>query len=434
MIMRDKKVKELFEQELEIPDVVSDKMREAYKKIGADTEKTDQLVRGRRMSGHRARRYVKAASILFCFLVAATTVSAAANGGFEKLSKLFKGDVKQVGSSSAQPEVSSEKNSFKNLKVSVEQVLGTEEVTYMILKLKRTDGKNFDKDKNYTFGSISMVSEEDMDHGIGEEIKQVDEEDSSSDGRAQTQIGEETRQLDEEESKESNSVVGMMIRGNGGCDVNFKIESESHFEINSGIMIENKGTDEIYLAVVYGYEREQDGKSYYHKGEKCTLLLSNLCEERKGATKTLMKGMAEEEFVLDYGECPKKVVKSDKKIKLPGYHSNGDPDYFSAGILKCVTITPYYIQYERKMSEKEMESFTWEQIYVEMEDGTLVGYPTEKDSEAACAAGKSGGYGTGIKYAESSKLKMKDTLFFPELIDVEHVKAVWFGKTRIEVE
>lgn len=432
MIMKDKKVKELFEQELEIPDVVSDKMREAYKQIGADMEKTDQLVRGRRLSGHRARRYVKAASIIFCFLVAATTVSAAANGGFEKLSKLFKGDVKQVESSSAQPEVSSEKNSFKNLKVSVEQVLGTEEVTYMILKLKRTDGKTFDKDKNYTFGSVSMVSEEDMDHGIGEEIKQH-EEDSSSDRREQTQIGEETTQLDEEESKGASSVVGMWIHG-GVNDVDFKIDSESHFEINSGIMIENKGTDEIYMAVVYGYEREQDGKSYYHKGEKCTLLLSNLCEERKGASKTLMEGMAEEEFVLDYGECPQKVVETDKKIKLPGYHSNGDPDYFSAGILKRVTITPYYIQYERKMSEKEMESFTWEQIYVEMEDGTLVGYPTEKDNEAACAAGKLGGYGTGIKYAESSKTEMKDTLFFPELIDVEHVKAVWFGKTRIEVQ
>ncbi len=38
-----------------------------------------------------------------------------------------------------------------------------------------------------------------------------------------------------------------------------------------------------------------------------------------------------------------------------------------------------------------------------------------------------GGYGTGVNGT------YKECLLFSELIDVGHVKAVYFGKTRIEV-
>lgn len=412
--MRDKKVKELFEQELEIPEVVSEKMREAYKQIGADMEKADQLAKSRRMSGHRAKRYLKAASILFCFLVAATTVSAAANGGFEKISKLFNGDVKQIESSTAQPEVSSEKNSFKNLKVSVERVAGTEELAYVILKVKRTDGKTFDKGGNYAFKRVGMIGETDMVNGTMV---------NGPDGEIQMLMERD------DDTEEDGSRSDIVIRE--GDNGEMKIDSENHFT-NTGIMVENKGTDEIYLAVACGYERRQNGKSYYHKGEKCTLLLKDLCQEGKSGDQAFMEGTAEAEFVLDYGECPKKVVKPDQKIKLPGY--NSDTDYLSAGTLKRITITPYYIQYEREMSEKEVASNTWEQVYVEMKDGKLVGYPTQKDRDAAYAGENFGGYGIGMSEGEDTKTQMKNILFAPELIDVEHVKAVWFGKTRIEVE
>lgn len=410
MIMRDKRVKELFEQELEIPDVVSDKMREAYKQIGADMEKADRLARNPRMGGHRARRYLKAASIMFCFLIAATTVSAAVGGGFEKISKFFKGDVKQIESSSSQPEISSEKSSFKNLKVSVEQVAGTEELTYVILKVKRTDGKNFDKDKNYSFQNAGMIGEKDMAGGMAKDLKRL---------VVQDEVGNGSRS-------------DIMI--SGGDDSEFEIESERRF-VDTGVMIENKGTDEIYLVVTCGYERVQNGKSYYHKGEKCILLLNDFCQEGEKEAEVLMEGTLQAEFVLDYGECPKKVVEPDQKIKFP--KDNSDTDYLPVGTLKRVTITPYYIQYEREMSEKEWEAEAnvWGQIYVEMEDGTLVGYPTgEEDRDAATDAGNHGGYGSGITDEKDGKTQMKNCLLVPELIDVEHVEAVWFGKTRIEVK
>ena len=39
--MRDNDVKNILEQEVELPEVVREKMKAAYRQIGADTEKTE---------------------------------------------------------------------------------------------------------------------------------------------------------------------------------------------------------------------------------------------------------------------------------------------------------------------------------------------------------------------------------------------------------
>lgn len=138
-----------------------------------------------------------------------------------------------------------------------------------------------------------------------------------------------------------------------------------------------------------------------------------------------IKGTTEVEFVLDYGDCPKKVIEPGKKIKLPKLNSM--KKYISSGTLDRVIVTPYFIQYERTFSRDAIDksTMTWDQVYLEMDDGTRVGYQT-LDSWLEQEGGR-GGYGIGIDG------KYKDYLLFQKLIDVEHVKAVYFGKTRIEL-
>ena len=160
--MRDKRLKEMFEQELEIPDVVQEKMREVYRQVGADMDKVEKASYRNDIS-RMGTRYVKAASIALVALMVTTTVHAATGGGFGKLSGLFRGDVSQIQSSSVTPEVSSEKSTFKNLKVSVERVFGTEELSYIVLRVKRTDGKTFDKNMDYRFSQVGMKGESDGD-------------------------------------------------------------------------------------------------------------------------------------------------------------------------------------------------------------------------------------------------------------------------------
>lgn len=384
--MRDKHIKELFEQEVDIPDSVREKMNEAYWRLGADMDKIQNSSHQNNTSRVRMR-YVRVASFALLALMVTTTVHAASGGGLSKLTGLFRGDVKQIQSSSVTPEVSSKKSTFKNLDISVEQVLGTEELSYVVLKVKRTDGKTFDKNMDYHFKSVGMKGKNDIDWQAG----------------------------NEENGSGSLYVIG--------GEKNPKVESEVHRYTDSGIMIKNDGTDEIYLAVICGYEQMIDGKTSYHKGEKCKLKLSGLCGGANGVESSCIQGTAEADFVLDYGECPKIVRKPGKNIRFPKL--NSESEYLSAGRLDKVTVTPYFIQYERTVSEEQENNETWDQVYLEMEDKTRIGYPTFKswfDQK-----GSRGGYGIGTNG------KYKYTQLFPELIDVEHVKAVYFGKTRIEL-
>lgn len=385
--MRDRRLKEIFERQLEIPDVVQEKAYEVYRQVGADMKKAE-MVSDRNRQRKTGMRYLKAASFLLFALVAATTVHAAANGGFEKLSRLFGGDVSQLQSSSATPEISSEKSTFKDLKVSVDRVFGTEELAYIILNIKRTDGKKFDKNKDYHFRLVGMKGEDDIEWL--------------------------------ESEQEDGNTAGVFVTGE-------ELMMEERYT-NNGIMIENNGTDEISLAVMCGYEQRQikGGESRYHKGEKCRLKLSELCSSVDGKEKDRIDGMAEAEFVLDYDDCQKKVCKPGKKIKLPLV--NSEAEYLPVGTLDRVTITPYFIRYDMTMNKKQShnEDNTWNQIYLEMEDGSRVGYPTldswlKEDS-------RRGGYGSGMNG------KYKECMMLSELIDVEHVKAVYFGKTRIDMQ
>ena len=87
--MRDNDVKNILEQEVELPEVVRKKMKAAYQQIGADTEKTERIFDIRRRRSVYHFRYVKAAGIVFCCLLAAMTATAAGRGGFQSLTKLF---------------------------------------------------------------------------------------------------------------------------------------------------------------------------------------------------------------------------------------------------------------------------------------------------------------------------------------------------------
>ena len=410
--MRDDRVRQMFERELEIPDVVQEKMHEAYRQMGADMDKIEKTSY-QKYIGRRGTRYVKAASFILFALMVTTTVQAAASGGFQKLSRLFGGgDVSQIQSSSETPKVSSNKSTFKDLDVSVEQVLGTEEISYIVLKVKRTDGKTFDKDMDYYFKQVAMRGENDL----YDEQPGSGREDGAEEGAGSGAAGGAGAEGD----------YTISIKGNGGEMQTDGMEQRC--VIDQGIMIENQGTNEIYLAVVYGYERKQDGVSSFQKGEKCLLKLRGLCggtDGKVGEESMCIKGTTEVEFVLDYGDCPKKVIEPGKKIKLPKLNSM--KKYISAGTLDRVIVTPYFIQYERTFSRDAIDksTMTWDQVYLEMDDGTRVGYQT-LDSWLEQEGGR-GGYGIGIDG------KYKDYLLFQKLIDVEHVKAVYFGKTRIEL-
>lgn len=388
--MQDKKVEKILTEDVEIPAEVLEKMQEAYERIGADTEKIVSADAYRRKTGNAAfkrnRRYLKAAVIMLCFLFAAATTSAATGFGFHSLSKLFEGDTELIEQSSAQPDMLVTKNTFDNMVVQVEEATGTDELIYLILNVKRTDGKKFEKGKVYNFGTISLLGEHDIDNS-------------------------ENR-------------------------VNVDLEMEQNTYSNNGVMIENEGTDELRIALTYSYVREEGEEKYYLRGEKCTMSIMNLWEVRPDCSyldqvdaEPVMRGALEMEFILDYGRAAVKTYRPDVNVEFPDI--TDDSVYYPQGRLTEMTLTPYYIRFVLDRPEEMGEYCTRRQVYLEMDDGTIVGCKTQKEEEK----GKDRmGAIYGGKYDEETGLwSVEEYLLWSKLIDIDRVKAVHFGKNRIEL-
>lgn len=413
--MMERKIRDMFKQEWEIPEEVKAKKREAYRRIGvgADTAGVWEgagAVRSRAGAGdagewagvdaagarenrkcqrHTGRRYLKAASFFAAVLfIGATATAAAAGFDFGMLKKLFGNDAGLVQQSSSNPEAPVGKVETDRLKIEVEGISGTEEITYVMLHITRTDGGTFRKGARYTFGDDYM----------------------------------------EREGKdwEKEGYSGGASFGQGF------------------VVTENEGTEELRMTFVYGHKSIVNGAEDSRLGDTYRLHLGDLKElpqdtgqESEGTV--VAEGDVWLSFVLDYGKAVTAKKETDVEISFPV--SGEKKKYAPAGTLKEVTVTPYYVKYvtEHEGEEADDEPDTWPQIYVEMDDGSRAGFMTEADYADYATpdnqdASLRGGFGVGF-YDDAKNIYRSEMIEgFPKLIDVEHVSAVYFGETRVEIK
>lgn len=374
MAMIDRKIMDSFEQEWEIPDSVTEKMQEAYRQIGAG--EIDVTAHGHRKGRRIGRRYLKAASFAAAVLILGVTAGAA-TGLNEPLQRLFQKDADLARESSSNPDTKPVKNTLKDLEIEVESISGTEEVAYIVLHVQRKDGGTFDKNKEYDFDSINIWDEE----------------------------------------------LNNVHRG----EADYASSESGH-----SFMIENEGTSEVRIGYLTTYKRQIGSRVEYRKGKQCKLQLKDWVEKTDEGNRSVeLRGELELSFKMDYGDALTKTKKTNVNISFPAFETG---EYYPVGRLREFTVTPYYIQYKIKDTETQREKTPGydQQIYVEMDDGSFVGYQTEEDVKfrwkSALLATGGGSFDT-----ETGVFEFENIVMFPELIDVKHVRAVYFGKTRIEL-
>lgn len=384
--MKDQEIRDVFKGEWEIPNNVETKMKEAYGWIGARHE-TLQDAGGNKRCQHQRIRYLKAASLVAAVLLIGTTAAAAAGFDFSILEHVFNKDAGLVKQSSMKPEVAVENEGYDHLEIEVEGISGTAEVTYVMLHVRRTDGHTFRKGAEFTFEGYSLNSEEDR--------------------------------WDKE---------GIQSWGNS-----------SHF-----VVTENDGTSELRMALVCIHQRMANDHCDNRLGERYTLDLGNLKElpEGEGGGTAVAKGKTKLSFVLDYEQAKTRNKKTNIALTFPKSGKKGK--YESVGKLKEVIVTPYYIKYvtEEKAllsTDEYEEKGVWQQVYVEMDDGSKMGFRTEEEWNDYIMSDSKGdshlSYHTGGVFVNSkAELRMEHIQGFPKLIDVDHVKAVYLGKTKVELD
>ena len=370
--MREKEMKNFYQKEHEIPELVEDKLQEAYGKIREDEDQGRKVI----LFPKRNRWKVAMAACL-CFVFSATVGAAVTH--FDGLRQLF-GSIEPIKESVKEVEEDKLSNTFPNLAVKVEEMAGTDREVYMIVNVKRTDGKLFQKGFDYSFADIQMIAEDESD----------------------------------------------------GCSVDFIAETTGTWQRT----LKNEGTDEITMVLAYSYERKEyddsDGgykpKSFYHRGQTCTLSVKDLICEQNGLDAE-MRGEMQTKMKLDYGAASVKECQPDAKIRLPKTDDSGK--YGAAGTVTSIKITPYYMEYTCKFDklwaedESPICNGVWEQIYLEMEDGTKYGPETIQEFDD---------YFSNCREEDRLAYSATSTLGFQQVADVKKIQAVWFGNKRIPLE
>lgn len=371
--MKERDMKNFYQKEHQIPELVEDKLQEAYREIRENEDK------GRKVILFPERNRWKVAMVACLCLVLSATAGAAIRH-FDGLRQFF-GSIEPIKESVKEVEEDKISNTFPNLTINVEEMAGTDREVYMIVNVKRTDGKLFQKGFDYRFNHVNMIAEGESDGYSPDFIS------------AQTGAWQET--------------------------------------------LKNEGTDEITMVLAYSYERKEyddsDGgykvKSFYHRGDTCTLSVEDLICEQNGLGAE-MCGEMKTKMKLDYGEASVKECQPDVKIRLP--RIDDSDKYVAAGTVKGIKITPYYMEYTCKFDklwaehESPMDNGGWEQICLEMEDGTKYGPETLQEFD---------NYFDHIREDEDRlAYSVKSTLWFKQVVDVKKIQAVWFGKKRIPLE
>ena len=385
-MMKDQEIRNVFKGEWEIPNDVETKMKEAYGWIGAKHE-TLQDAGGNKRCQHQRRRYLKAASLVAAVLLIGTTAAAAAGFDFSLLQQVFNKNAGLVKQSSTKPEVAVQTEGYDHLEIEVEGISGTAEVTYVMLHVKRTDGHTFRKGAQFTFEDYSLNSEKDQWETEG-------------------------------------------------------IQSWGNF--SQFLMTENEGTSELRMVLVCIHQRMANDHCDNRLGERYTLDLGNLKElpEGEGEGTAVAKGKTKLSFVLDYEQAKTRNKKTNIALSFPKSGKKGK--YESVGKLKEVIVTPYYIKYvtEEKgalSTNVYDEKDVWQQIFVEMDDGSKMGFGTEEEWNAYIMSEQEGEshlsyYANGVFVNSKAGLRTEHIQGFPKLIGVEHVKAVYLGKTKVELD
>lgn len=384
--MKDQEIRNVFKGEWEIPNNVETKMKEAYGWIGAKHE-TFQDAGGNKRCQHQRRRYLKAASLVAAVLLIGTTAASAAGFDFSLLQQVFNKNAGLVKQSSTKPEVAVQNEGYDHLEIEMEGISGTAEVTYVMLHVKRTDGHTFRKGAQFTFEDCSLNSEKDQWETEG-------------------------------------------------------IQSWGNF--SQFLVTENEGTSELRMVLVCIHQRMANDHCDNRLGERYTLDLGNLKElpEGEGEGTAVAKGKTKLSFVLDYEQAKTRNKKTNIALSFPKSGKKGK--YESVGKLKEVIVTPYYIKYvtEEKgalSTNVYDEKDVWQQIFVEMDDGSKMGFGTEEEWNAYIMSEQEGEshlsyYANGVFVNSKAGLRTEHIQGFPKLIDVEHVKAVYLGKTKVELD
>lgn len=359
-----------------------------------------KTIRGMRPQDRGRKIHRIAAVCVIMMLLFALAIPVLAIEGFDffgVFKGLFGDKTDIVEQNSALPAVNVQENSFTNIDITVTGIAGDNNLIYIVMDITRKDGKGFRK--GWTEKSGFNVAEL--------ALLRLDEAQNKN-----KSIREDSSQTEKKFIDYSQGISQWWVR-----------LEDDHPRDNV-----------VTLAFILDIETVIDGEEFYIPGETYQLTLGGFRDE---TTSFANGGLWRGEFVADYRPPQTIAMDVHKEAKLPDW---GTSDQFTYGFtLGSFELTPFALRYHCDDYDEYGTAYmndTWPCLYVEMKDGSTIGYKTYDQFIGRLMDGKSLFLSSGGDTRVDGEIVQENSslMVFHTPIDLSKVKAVHFGDLTVPIE
>lgn len=328
---------------------------------------------------------------LMCMIPAVTVMAAVEIDAFKIFGGLFGEKAELLQDYSSLPEVKLITDTFEDIDFEITGIAGDDSAIYIVMDVIKTDGSPF-PERDYKFGGYGIIL------------------------------------------KQAKDMMNRKYLTDGGY---LKKEDKTAVQYNANdrfkfLPDENPMDNKISITYIAEISTEIYGEKYFIPGEAYVLQLRSFYSKPD----YFEKGTWEVEFTPDYNTSEFLTLEVGKEAKYPEYGTDSYDSVDDVTYIESLTLTPVALRFhtlpdhfdsleEFKAYTNSQNDYTWGCIYLEMEDGEIIGLDTFEKYLLAIA---------------NRDLPLRGGLnsdcywILDEPIEVDRVKAVHFGNLTVDVK
>lgn len=384
---------------------VSDELEEKLLNIPQDTSTDNSQKR------YISRRFAYVALIAILFFI--PTISVLAANGFDVgavFGRFFGDKVALVEDNATLPEVNVLSNTFENIDIVPTGIVGDMNLVFITMDVIKKDGSNFNEEELFKTEEEEGILNSEIMLKKAKDILNWDDNTNNKDLSAS----------DVEQTDLDN------IEYNSTYTMGFLPISSDDVEGNK-----------LSLVFFVGVKTEFDGKVYDVPGETYCLRFSN-----DNTKDDFGSGVWEGEITINYKEADSIKLDVNKLAQMPEWGKDNEYLEETDMMIKSIELSPFKLKYvcEYKNNKDDLmngEIYYWDQIYIVMDDGSIVGDRNTFENYVNRLKGDRENTKNIWFDISGSSINGEDWEYdaiFNKPIDIKKVKEIHIGNLTIDVK
>ena len=363
---------------------------------------------GNGIKRYKGRRfaYVALVAILICF----SAIPVLAANGFDVAAvfgRIFGDKVTLVEDNAALPEVNVLSNTFENLDIEVTGILGDKNLMHISMDITKKDGSSFSKEEEGKFNAYIT-------------LKEFNDLSSAKDNKGYHK--------------------GTNMGSSGISTAAINVDDVEYIQTTSGSfhsVYNDKENNKISLVYAANIDVKVDGEA---RNMPCETLYFRIREI--DGEDTFADGLWEAEFTANYKETDSIKLDVNQVTLMPEWGENDKYIEEANKMVNSIELSPLRLRYiceydntfDLGLNDRDGISY-WDQIYIVMDDGSIVGENRSTFENYIDYLTDDTGYRKfGISGSAINDGVWEYDVIFNEPIDITEVKEVHIGSLTIDVK